>query len=301
MQEVSFFDFKIANLKSLEEAKEIDLGRFDLVNVCSHLDFGFWRPQKIIWRLKLDNPDPFSYILSKKERKKIRKLLKKADFKVEIKIPLEQDLFLKWLEIYKKVIGQKKRGVVKIDGSWLAEKKEKKQLTGGIFVFKNDKLKGASLFVEPEDEKRCFSFAYSAYGTEGGDYHSYRSLVEYYFIRKGIEEGCKFLGHGKDTNLYGMHLSTGLFEFKSRYGYKPNPYKDKETPFVTTFFINREKFFKEALFVYFKNRKPRLALLTDKPKEKIFLQRFTHAGLPIDIFEFLETCRKVKENLRDDL
>ena len=59
MREINLFDFKILELDTLKELKGLSLKKYDIVNVFSKIDSGFWRPQKIKWRLELTgNNDP---------------------------------------------------------------------------------------------------------------------------------------------------------------------------------------------------------------------------------------------------
>lgn len=299
MEKIIFFDFNILNIDDLQELKSIKLQDFDLINVnSSNLKSGFLRYQKITWRLKIDNPDPFTYILSKKERHKIRRLLKGADFQVMIVEPLTENIFRSWFTIYQQMIGSKQRGKLFIGQDWLKKKEQEKKFTAGIFVYQRGILKGGSLIIELKKEA-CLSIAYSAFARESGDYHSFRSLVEYTFLKYGIENGYRKLGHGKDTNLYGMHLTTGLFEFKSRYGYKPQSFS--RLPLVTTFFINKEKFFGEILFLYFNQGKQELMLLSDKDEAEILPQRFTHAGLKLNTSKLSLIIASHREFLRGGL
>ena len=203
--------------------KEPDIEKADLINVIGQVEGGFYRPMKIAWRKELNNEPIIDQIRSTRAQKQIRVDLKKIaplGIKVKILPEINQELFEQWLNLYQKIIGNKRGGHLVIDREWLQEKQEKGKKVGAIMAFKNHQLIGGDLFFEVAGRLSVgYGISEKIKGLAGG----LGLLLDYCFMEYAQKEGYKEVSFGQDTNLYGHELSSGLLAYKTKLGFYPVP------------------------------------------------------------------------------
>jgi len=237
-----FLDLNIGYLEKPGEINQAD--NLDLVLLEQNIPGLFWKANKIIWRLDINPQYPFGH-LDRKKRKKLFHNAKQAD-KLGIKVVLENDLkqesFIKWFEIYQKQTEEKSLGRLAISQKWLAERQEKGEKVGGILVYQGDNMLGGLLFKKFLKKNRL-SVSYRAYIRKNGLELGIGGLLEYYLLYFISGMGFKTITRGRDTNLYGHHLSPGLFHFKRSYGFFPwiNP-EFEDIEISSCAFISFDKF-----------------------------------------------------------
>lgn len=247
MEKIEFFDLNICKIASPSEFSSSSFIECDLVEVeAEEPSFGFVRPQKISWRAHLDNlSDPIQVVKSKKLRKSLAKWERQLS-SVGLTVSVSQDLtdeeFEEFLVLYRKLVGQKQRANIALSSSWLEKKREQGKNVGAIFVYKGEKLLGGNLVIFGQ------KWLIVGYGVARKiENLNLGALLDYLTIKYGSEKGYKTVSFGRDTNLYGFHLSTGLFSYKARLGLTPEP--NKKAGVVTTKFLSFEKFDERVLFL----------------------------------------------------
>ncbi len=241
MKTTDFFDLKIAELTSEESQKPDELRNIDLIEVeGEHFDLGFVRPRKISWRLNIENIDDlYGLIKSSKLGDNIAKWSKElmqSELEIKSVENLTKEEFGQWLSIYSAKIAEKQRGNTKVDQAWFDKKGVGDGKIGAILVYYNGKLIGGNIFTHGEK----FIVGYGIVERPDGVNWNLGALVDFECIKKAKELGYKVISFGKDTNLYGFHLSSGLFSYKARLGLNPEPI-EKEG-WVTTKFLSFDKF-----------------------------------------------------------
>lgn len=271
------FDVNVCVLKSLEETPKIDPS-CDLAEIeGKYPDFGYVRPRKISWRAYLNNQSPYDIIRSKKLRKLMVKWEQEMPvYGLELRVidPLDKDNFQEWLQIYTKHIGEKEHANFAIDETWLKEKQQNKKDIVGLLMYKHGTLIGGNICTLQKDK---LSIGFGIVKHSKNLNWNLGALLDFLTIKFGVEKGYKIVSFGRDTNLYGLHLSAGLFSYKSRLGLTPEPVE--KTGWVTTKFLNYDKFTDPIVFVEERNSKLNLQVLfrNEEPIEKEYLPNGIHS------------------------
>ncbi len=173
-------------------------------------------------------------------RKKDRSLRHLAESAVEVRIgdPLDPAQYADFLMLYANVMSEKERGVVKLDSGW----QQKHPHAVGIFVYYEGTMI-AGLLAKKIDQR--LSVSYSALSKDFRRNNVYKFLA----IRAmgyAKEKGMAEFSYGRDTNLYGHHLATGLYLFKRELDLRPTI--PSKTNFLLRRFISLEKFQNPVFF-----------------------------------------------------
>ena len=207
--------------------------------IAEHKDY-FLRPLKIGFEMDLpENIDEYFSTLTKNRRKKLKKNLKLAEnVKIKIENPLTKETFLKWHELYRDKMNNKEKGKVIIGNDWL----DKRDNICGIFAYEEDMIGG--IILKKLDSK--LSISYNAYVDSE---FSVSDLLIVEAVKYAIENEYKILSRGQDTNLYGHHLSPGLYLYKKSLGFRV--VARMKAGFALTKFNNFDKFGDIIFFVSF--------------------------------------------------
>ena len=173
-------------------------------------------------------------------RRKDRSLRHLAESVVEVRVsdPLSPAQYADFLTLYASAMSEKERGVMKLDSSW----QRKHPHAVGIFVYYEGKMI-AGLLAKKINQR--LSVSYSALSRDFRRNNVYKFLAIRamgYAKEKGMEE----FSYGRDTNLYGHHLATGLYLFKRELNLRPTILP--KTNFLLRRFINLEKFQNPVFF-----------------------------------------------------
>ncbi len=263
--------------KLIEAQKSPELIEADIVNIIGKVPGGFWRPLKIAWRKKITEKPMINQIRSKRAQKQIKSDIKKLlQLGIEIKTlaEIDQELFEQWLNLYKKIINEKKGGHLVIGGDWLRQKNKQGKKVGAVLALRNKKIIGGNLFFKLGN-RLCVGYGVGERIEElaGG----LGLLMDYHSLLYAQEKNYKEISFGQDTNFYGSDLSSGLLFYKAKLGF--SPVMANKTYLVTTFFKNFDRFEDE---IYFFTGEQNLTLnVILKEKKEDF-----HPYLPLGIDEF---------------
>ena len=238
------------NQDELKDSKLDDIDIIYLKEKPKNMEDYFYVPLKITYKFDVPKTeDEYLASLSRNKRKKIKKSLRKAkeeEVSFVFDFPIKKTNFFEWLAIYNKNIDAKEKSMLFVNESWYEKNKKK---GGGIFAKKNGKIIGGIIFKKMNksgyfDERWSISFSSSS-----KEFLSLgiNELLNYYLVSFAREEGIKLLIRGMDTNLYGYHLSLGLYLFKKSVGFKVIPYKKKGFYYMK---INSFKKFKNEILFF---------------------------------------------------
>jgi len=243
------------NLKEEELGKTIDKD-VDIIKIIKpskgtierlrKKDF-FYKPVKVTYLLKISNKEDYLKSLSHNRRKRMKKSIRNCkDIKIIKEKKITKKRFLEWYKIYKNNISDKDIGIIRIGKDWVDQKQKKAY---AIYAVKGDKIIGGILLKKVKDLGRvsiCYSASIKKYLSLGiNDYLNLNVLL----LAK--ELGYKFISRGMDTNLYGCHLSPGLYLFKKSLGYKVGPRKEKGDELIKI--VKFDKFGDIILFFSYSN------------------------------------------------
>jgi len=238
------------NQDELKDSKLDDVDIIYLKNKPNNMEDYFYVPLKITYKFDVpETEEEYTTLLSKNKRKKIKKSLRKVKeegISFVFDFPIKKNNFLEWLAIYNKNIDAKEKSMLFVNGDWYEKNKKKR---GGIFSKKDNRIIGGIIFKSMHkgdyfDER--WSIAFSSTKREFLIL-GVNELLNYHLIMFARENGIRLLVRGMDTNLYGYHLSPGLYLFKKSVGFKVIPYKKKGFYYMK---INSFKKFKNEILFF---------------------------------------------------
>jgi desulfoferrodoxin (superoxide reductase-like protein) len=230
----------------------------------------FYVPYKVTYKFNVPKTEEdYFNSLSKNKKKKIKKSLKKAkeeNIEFVFQFPLQKKHFFEWIEVYRDNINLKEKKEFHVDETWFDTHNERK---GGMFAIKEGKIIGGIVFkkmLENEYFKERWSIGFSS-TKKVFTILGINELLNYYLINQAIKNNIKLILRGMDINIYGNHLSTGLYLFKKSLGFKTIPYPKKGFYYMK---INSFKKFKnELLFFSIKEEESLIAnMMSRKEIEK---------------------------------
>lgn len=238
------------NEDELKDSKLDDVDIIYLKEMPKNRENYFHVPLKITYKFDVPKTkDEYLASLSRNKRKKIKKSLRKAqeeDVSFVFDFPIKKTNFFEWLTIYNENIDAKEKSMLFVDEKWYEKNKKD---GGGIFAKKDDKIIGGIIFKKMHksdyfDERWSIGFSSSK-----KEFLSLgiNELLNYYLVSFAKEKGIRLLVRGMDTNLYGYHLSPGLYLFKKSIGFKVIPYKKKGFYYMK---INSFKKFKNEILFF---------------------------------------------------
>jgi hypothetical protein len=223
----------------------------------------FFVPNKIQYYLKLPNSfEKYIAKLSLNRKKKIKKALSHNEIEISFEQPIQENDFKIWIDIYKKKILDKEKGVLRITDDWLTKKKEKNISTGAIFAKINNEIIGGIIFKIYKKNK--LSIGYSAVKKEIQNL-GVNDLLNCKLIEYAIKKKFKIITRGMDSNFYGNHLSPGIYLFKKSLGFKIKPLPKKG--FCLLKINNMAHLEDNVFFISIENKKKIANLITKKPNE----------------------------------
>jgi hypothetical protein len=215
----------------------------------------FYVPYKVTYKFDVPKTEEdYLNSLSKNKRKKIKKSLKKAkdeNISFIFEFPLKREHFFEWIKVYRDNISLKEKREFHVDETWFDKNSESK---GGFFALKDGKIIGGIVFKKmPENEyfKERWSIGFSSARKEFTIF-GINELLNYNLINQAINHNIGLILRGMDINMYGNHLSTGLYLFKKSLGFRIIPYPKKGFYYMK---INSfSKFKNELLFFSIKEK-----------------------------------------------
>ena len=177
----------------------------------------FYVPSKITYRREIPSGvEELLKSLKKNKRKKIKKSIKRcSEFEFIRAKELDKRRYEEWLDVYKKMINAKKHGNILATTEWFEKNKKTRY---AVFAEKEGKVVGgiiAKVLIHSAD---TLSVSFSAYDKKFASFGLNEALnVELMDFAR--ELGLKHINRGIDTNLYGYHLSVGMYLFKKSLGF----------------------------------------------------------------------------------
>lgn len=241
-------DYIKQKLKKL--SKEIDV--IDIINPNKKIRKEFrdfcYRPLKISYIMKTPKSlDIYLASLKRNRRKRILKSFRECE-KQGISILKEKELtkesFDLFLKIYKNNLTEKERGIIILKKDWYHKRKD---IACGVFAKRHNKIIGGILLAKRKNTVSfCFSSSEKKYFDIGiNDYLNINAIM---FVK---ELEYSYIIRGQDTNMYGHHLSPGLYLFKKSLGFQIQP--RKKQGFALTKIVNFDNFGDTIFFVSCKN------------------------------------------------
>ena len=231
----------------------------------------FFMPNKITYARKTSKTiDAILTDLSKNKRKKLNKSIKNTtDLELIKESPVSENTYLDWYNnVYIPAIKKKTRGLVLAEHSWWSKDTDKCEKIGVFFKKEGKIVAGlvARSFNKDTNSPKRMSISYSAIKDEikSEGINDYLNLCIIEFANQ-----CSYnhIYRGKDTNLYGKHLSSGIPIFKMALGYEIIPIKNNND--ILLKFNNLDAFGDTIFFVsYAKNSKKLIANLILKNDRK---------------------------------
>ncbi len=249
-----FLGLKVGEIPSPGYLKSAqDLGA-DIVNLTGIDEgFGYVRPDKIVWRMDLTKNSPIACVRSKRLKKHLKNWILNMDkygLKHEIIMQLSSKQYILWFNKIFSLLSSKEKANIKINPNWLTYKMKIGKKVGGIFLYKGKKFLGGNIFTY-SDEK--FSVGYGAVSKIKNPNWSLGAIADFLSAECAAKLCYKSISFGKDNNLYGYHLSTGLLQYKLNFGLVPS-YKSTAEIYSTKI-ISADKFANSIAFLGVRNGK----------------------------------------------
>jgi len=199
-----------------------------------------YKPQFLFWTM--DTPqseEEYFSLIGCGQRKNFRVAI---DYCRQAKIvsvqerELKKGSFEQWLPLYRQTIAQFDMGTCLVDES---KYERDGPLLSGVFIFKNQEMLGGNIIQRYEDGRFVARFR--------GVHREYRHLSRFLDL-KSIEL-ARQMGYpkfclGTDPNLYGYHVSPGIYLYKKHLGLRPEPKRNYEpqSPDILERIIHFDKF-----------------------------------------------------------
>tara|TARA_Y100000310_G_scaffold186269_1_gene186412 strand:+ start:64740 stop:65660 length:921 start_codon:yes stop_codon:yes gene_type:complete len=218
----------------------------------------FFMPNKITYSRKTAKIGDVLNNLSKNKRKKINKIIKDLD-KLELvkEKTIKESSFKEWYKLYVSNLKSKKHGIIIIDENWWCKDLDKYEKVGIFFKKENKIIAGIVSRSFPKNEffPKRMSISFSAIDNEfkNKGVNDYLNILMIDFAN---ECGYDYIFRGKDTNLYGKHLSSGIPIFKTSLGYDIMPVKKEQNMLIK--FNNLDDFNDVIFFVSYAKDSDRL-------------------------------------------
>lgn len=219
----------------------------DLEVLTKDLDFHH-KPEKIMWRRKVETSEDYMAGLNSKHRTRIKSKLKASESSTPELETMTMEDYREWYPLYEKEVVGKEKGRRAIDADWSQRKND---LSTYRKLFFRDPETGAIIggaILHLDKKKQSVTIAYAAYD---GNHRDKELSVRTFFAAMEFARlnGYTTISYGMDTNFYGHHLSLGLMEYKAGLGFTPIAGKDKQLVKI----LNPEKLDEEYYFFTLKD------------------------------------------------
>jgi len=189
------------------------------------VDTTYYGPSNLTWKKQVDFSTPLEY-LRKDELKRVLKGIEYAEQNAGIKIYLNENInkedFIEWVNLYKRNIDKKQIGVPWVNMDWYNKQSQKTLSSYGSIIIKDEsnKIIGGA-FIKKSAKNNSLSCDFRAHEYIKYKDTSLSAIIEYSIDAYALKYGYNLITRGTDENLYGLKLSTGLYEFKKHYHFNP--------------------------------------------------------------------------------
>jgi hypothetical protein len=252
-------NLKIASYFYHEKPDLAELKEADLVFFKYQVEGGVYIPENITWFGDLTGIEKAEdYILSKRGRKSLKKAqeyFQEEGFQLNVR-EMDETLFEEFKTLYQNTTMRKERAIIyDLETSILGRiRVEKKCYIAGLY--KENALRSALVFSINEASAVVSFGAKERFSKIRG---GVGAILEYQLIKFALDKKLKSISHGRASNPAGLFNTTGLFEFKARYGFTAFP-----TGRWQSFFIRNDQIaLGDLLFVTVYNNKLAYLLVSD--------------------------------------
>lgn len=258
------FDFTTAHFSSLTTLDASELEQADWVQIRGYVPGGIYHSLAMTWTGSLsDIGAPEKMIRSNKERKAVLKnkeKFEKQGNRFEV-VPVTEELFREFRRLYEQTTLNRSRAIAyDVDG--ILAKIRAGVPTYFVAMFEGATL-GSALAFSVKKNKASVSF---------GAKHKYAHIrggvggvLELELVRYCLEQGISEIGHGRSPNPAGLTGSSGIFEFKTRYGYTALP----ADYWVTSFIKNPAIALSDLVFVTALENQLGYLVISDRPEKEV--------------------------------
>ncbi len=262
---VNQFDYIVAYFPSLSFFNKNEALKSDLIIIRSYVPGGIYHSQNISWIGNLRGYlRPEDFIRSKKERKSIRKNRKYFEdqgFSFKI-VKMTEDLYYQFKVLYEETTLNRNRAIrYNIEKILTRIQKNQNQMLVGMFD--GDRLISALLFRNLGSKVSVSFGAKQKYDkTRGG----VGGVLEMELLKYCFSKNIYSINHGQSLNPAGITGSSGIFEFKTRYGYTAFP----KSSWRTTFIRSKKIAISDLVFVTINNDQLSYLVVSEDPSSDLY-------------------------------
>lgn len=288
------FDYLIYEANNLSSIDLEQLKQTDILQVNSFIEGSIFHANRMSWVGRLSKANnSLDFIRSKREKKALKNNqsnLEAWGLRVEI-LPFTQDLYKQFADLYLETTAKKIRA---IDDSPRGPILGRLLAGLNVFlaaVFKDNQLV-AGLSFHHKGDSILVSLGAKMRNNEirGG----YGGFLELALLDYAYEKKVKKIIHGsRSFNPVGLISKSGLFEFKSRYGYIAYPCED----WKSTFILNPQIVMSDLLFVSFIDNKLTYVVLSDLPEQEL-VKKFANEEAIVKVVSWQDHQNAVQKLLK---
>jgi len=241
----SQFDFSVATYPNLKSVISSEVKEADIVEINEYLPQGIYHSTKLNWKGDLTFFDsPESFIRSESERKSLdasRTFFLNEGYELKC-VAADNTILKEFSELYLQTTLKKNRAI-----DYKAELVVRRNIQSGtpvyIFgLFKENKLESGLIATQNKEELQIMFGAKKRFNEVRG---GIGGVLEMEMLRFCFEKKMYHISHGISVNPCGIYDKSGIFEFKTRYGFTAFPYGE----WKTTFILNKEVAMSDIVFL----------------------------------------------------
>lgn len=279
-----FENMNIYQLHSLSEGTPAILDTSALV-IQEYSAHGLYHPSKICWRLSVTTEEYTAVLKSSKRRRVIRthEKYKESGLRMEWEEELSEAGFQNFLRFYIETMSKLPKGKIHLTPEWYSHRiHELKKRFSGIHFFKGEQYYGGALIEHKEDALDICYAAYTKSSLQEMDL-GLGAIVISNIYNKAKSYGYQHIGYGRDTNMYGYHLSLDLLRYKRWYGFFPTVPTDIQLFSYQTIFFLQSPIDPIAIFTTEKKNNSNLSLILIQPqdRESVDIQAYCPEGMSV--------------------
>lgn len=253
-----------------------DVDAYDLIAVRGkRLHDGIVSSPRIEWFMEVREPTLIERFVGNHRRKLKRTLEQMSALGITLSTHdnISREQFEKFLSIYRNIIGSKEHARLHLTDSSYDELRE--HPLHAVFAYRDGELLGGTLV---RDYGHYYALSYSAYpqfARKELEVGLGAPLFSVVYCRS-VAESRHRVSYGIDTNMYGMHLSVGLLEYKLSIGCAPVA-KELEGYSLQTVYVVRKP--SSGIIAWYRlgpDAQMQLCVATDMTREDV-LRNFSHA------------------------
>lgn len=221
-ESLDFGGVAIVRVKSLSEVHTEDLDTADLLIVRdSALDCGYVQPPRVEWFMNVAYATLSEQFTGNHRRKLKRSYEQLESLGITLKVvsDVSPEEFTHFLAIYREVIGSKEHPRFRLSEESFTTIRNETPLLG-VFAYRDSVCIGGTLVRDYSDYYALSYSAFPQFSRKELEVGLGVLLFDAIYQRSSVEKRSR-VSYGRDTNVYGFHLSAGLLEYKLSIGCVP--------------------------------------------------------------------------------